>query len=81
MTNKIRIYPNKTMVKQFTELFGYSRYSYNNALQLWNKMYLAGEKPTERKVRDKYKHGYKQDWEKSYTPNVFDNAVTHLGRG
>lgn len=81
MTHKIRIYPNKTMIKQFTELFGYSRYSYNVSLQLWNKMYIAGEKPNERKVRDKYKHEYKQDWEKSYPPNVFDNAVTHLGRG
>ena len=81
MTHKIRIYPNKTMIKQFTELFGYSRYSYNVALQLWNKMYLAGDKPNERKVRDRYVQKYKQDWEKSYPSNVFQNAVTHLGRG
>ena len=79
MTHKIRIYPNKTMVKQFNELFGYSRYSYNVALQLWNKMYLAGEKPNERKVRNKYTKEYKQDWEKSYSSNIFENAVTHLG--
>ena len=81
MTHKIRIYPNKTMVKQFTKLFGYSRYSYNVTLQLWNKMYLAGEKPNERKVRNRYRKEYRQDWEKSYSSAVFENAVTNLGRG
>lgn len=79
MTHKIRIYPNKTMVKQFTELFGYSRYSYNVALQLWNTMYLAGEKPNERKVRNQYRKEYRQDWENSYSSSVFENSVTHLG--
>lgn len=81
ITHKIRIYPNKTMIKQFSQLFGYSRYSYNTGLALWNEMYLAGEYPNERKVRDRYKSKLKQDWENSYPPNVFDNAITRLSNG
>lgn len=81
VTHKIRIYPNKNMQEQFTSLFGYSRYSFNVGLALWNQMYDDGERPTERKVRDKYKRELKQDWEVEYSPNVFDNALTDMATG
>ena len=81
LSQKIRIYPNKTMCKQFEEFFGYARYSYNAGIALWEEMYEAGEKPNERKVRDKYKRSLKQDWEASYPPNIFDNSITHLAGG
>lgn len=81
LSQKIRLYPNKTMCKQFEEFFGYARYSYNVGIALWEEMYESGEKPNERKVRDKYKRSLKQDWEASYPPNVFDNALTHMSRG
>ena len=81
LSQKIRIYPNKTMCKQFEEFFGYARYSYNMGIALWKEMYEAGEKPNERKVRDKYKRSLKQDWEASYPPNIFDNSITHLAGG
>ena len=80
LTHKIRIYPNKTLQKYFTACFGYSRYCYNVALNLWNTMYNdykkdnTKDKPTGRTVRDIYKRSYKQDWEKLYTPNILDTA-------
>ena len=81
LTHKVRIYPNQTMKKQLHRLFGYSRYSFNAGLELWNQMHESGERPNERKVRDKYKRELKQDWEKEYSPNVFDNAVTDMAFG
>ena len=44
ITHKVRIYPNKTMEARFRACFGYSRYVYNTALELWQQMYAAGEK-------------------------------------
>ena len=81
ISQKIRIYPNKTMQKQFEQMFGYARYSYNTGLALWNELYVNGERPNEWKVRDKYKRELKQEWEKEYSPNVFDNALTHMSIG
>ena len=81
ISQKVRIYPNKTMQKQFETFFGYTRYSYNTGLALWNEMYENGEKPNERKVRDKYKRELKKYWENEYPPNIFDNALTHMSRG
>jgi len=68
ITHKIRIYPNKTLIKQFNELFGYSRYCYNRGLDIWNNEYKLGNKPNFRKVRDISK-GMKDKWEKEYSPN------------
>ena len=81
ISQKIRIYPNKTMVRQLEGMFGYSRYSYNATLALWNDMYANGEKPNERKVRDKYKRNLKNEWESEYPPNVFDNACRDMAFG
>ena len=81
LTHKIRIYPNQTMKKQLNDLFGYSRYSFNVGLDLWNQMYEDGLRPNERKVRDTYKREFKQDWESEYPPNVFDNAVKDMAFG
>ena len=81
ITQKIRLYPNKTMIKQFNELFGYSRYAYNSGLALWNEMYETGKKPNNRKVRDKHKRERKQEWEEELPPNVLDNAIDHMALG
>jgi len=80
ITHKIRIYPNKTLTKQFNELFGYSRYCYNRGLEIWNNEYKLGNKPNFRKVRDISKQ-VKNKWEKEYSPNVLDSAIEDLERG
>ena len=38
-THKIKIYPNKTMLREINALFNYRRYVWNQALGLWNDMY------------------------------------------
>jgi len=80
ITHKIRIYPNKTLIGQFNELFGYSRYCYNRGLEIWNNEYKLGNKPNFRKVRDISKQ-VKNKWEKEYSPNVLDSAIEDLERG
>ena len=79
ISQKIRIYPNKTVQKQFEEWFSYRRFNYNRALRVWNEMYDNDEKPTERKVRDKIKRELKEEWENVYSPNIMDNSVSDLG--
>jgi len=80
IVHKIRIYPNKTLTKQFNELFGYSRYCYNRGLTIWKDQYTLGNKPNFRKVRDISK-ALKNKWEKEYSPNVLDNAIEDLEKG
>jgi putative transposase len=82
LAHKIRIYPNSTTRKYLEGCFGYSRYCYNKGLELWNKLYKDGKKPNARKVRDYYKRNIpKEDWEKQYSPNILDNAITNLEHG
>lgn len=80
LTHKIRIYPNKTLIKQFEGYFGYTRYVYNKSLNIWNEMYKDDLKPNERKVRDEYKRNRKELWEKEYSPIVLDNSISYMSR-
>lgn len=80
ISQKIRIYPNKTMKNQLKEFFDYSRYSYNKSLEIWNEMYTNGDKPNEFKVRDKYKRELKPEWD-IYPPNIFDNSCKLMSEG
>lgn len=79
VSQKIRIYPNKTVQEQFKEWFDYRRFNYNRGLRVWNEMYNNGEKPTERRVRDKIKRELREDWESTLPPNILDNAIADLG--
>ncbi|QXN67982.1 IS607 family transposase [Listeria phage LPJP1] len=80
ISQKIRIYPNKTMQLQFKDFFNYSRYSYNVSLNIWNEMYINGNKPNERKVRDEYKRKLKPEWD-NFPPNIFDNTCKNMAYG
>ena len=58
-TQKVRLYPNRTMKKVLDDLCNYRRYCWNQGLALWNDMYEAslilGDKsllPDEYKVRN-----------------------------
>lgn len=81
ISQKIRIYPNKTTKKYLDECFNYSRYCYNKGLEIWNKMYEDDLSPDFRKVRNLYKQSYKEDWEIFYSPNILDNAINDLSKG
>ena len=67
-TQKVRLYPNRTMKKVLDDLCDYRRYCWNQGLALWNDMYdasliLEDKKllPNERKVRDELVAD-KADW-------------------
>lgn len=81
ISQKIRIYPNKSTIEYIKGCFGYYRFIYNNALSIWNEMYENGENPNGRKVRDFYKRNLKKDWESTYSPNLLDNSIRNLERG
>ena len=40
-TQKVRLYPNRTMKKVLDDLCDYRRYCWNQGLALWNDMYDA----------------------------------------
>lgn len=79
LTHKIRIYPNKTTIKQFEQYFGYSRYCYNKGLNTWEKEYNLGNKPNGRRVRDILKKN-KEEWEKELSPQILDTSIEDLER-
>ena len=69
-TQKVRLYPNRTMKKVLDDLCDYRRYCWNQGLALWNDMYdasliLEDKKllPNESKVRDELVAD-KADWGK-----------------
>jgi putative transposase len=42
----IRLYPTKSQETFFKKSCGVARFSYNWALNRWNKMFINGEKPS-----------------------------------
>lgn len=83
-THKIKIYPNKTMLKEITSLFNYRRYIWNQALGLWNDMYdeslLFDDKslrPNERIIRHTLVAN-KEDWQYSLSSRVLQQTTIQL---
>lgn len=83
---KIKLQPNSTMIKVIEELFSYSRYCYNQALEIWNTMYdssvLLEDKslrPNWRKVRNKLVSN-KADWQYTYSARVLQQSCSNLGK-
>ncbi len=86
-TLKIRVYPTKEQRDLFDNYFGYSRWCYNNFLELWNIMYTNGDKPNYRKVRNELKRIYKDlssldeySWIKSYSTQIIDTSGEDVQR-
>ena len=79
ITQKIRIYPNKTTINLFNRYFGYSRYCFNKGLSTWKTMYELNEKPNGRKVRDNLKSN-KEEWEKELSPQILDTSIEDLDK-
>ena len=84
-TQKVRLYPNRTMKKVLDDLCNYRRYCWNQGLALWNDMYEAslilGDKsllPDEYKVRNELTAN-KEDWQYRLSSRCLRLAVSDLG--
>ena len=85
-TQKVRLYPNKTMKKVIDDLCDYRRYCWNQGLALWNDMYDSSLiledkklKPSERKVRDELVPN-KEDWQYQLSARCLQLAISDLGK-
>ena len=85
-TQKVRLYPNKTMQKVLDDLCDYRRYCWNAGLALWNDMYeesLILEdkklKPTQYKVRDEVVAN-KEDWQYRLSASCLQLAISDLNK-
>ena len=85
-TQKVKLYPNRTMKKVLDDLCNYRRYCWNQGLALWNDMYDASlileDKellPNERKVRDELVAN-KEDWQYQLSSRCLQLAVSDLGK-
>ena len=85
-TQKVRLYPNRTMKKVLDDLCDYRRYCWNQGLALWNDMYDASlileDKeflPNERKVRNE-PVADKSDWQYQLSARCLQLAVSDLGK-
>ncbi len=85
-TQKVRLYPNRTMQKVIDELCDYRRYCWNQGLSLWNDMYevsLIMEnrklRPSEYKVRNELVTN-KQDWQDLLSARCLQLAISDLAK-
>ena len=85
-TQKVRLYPNKTMRKVLDDLCDYRRYCWNAGLALWNEMYeesLILEdkklKPTQYNVRDELVVN-KEDWQYQLSARCLQLAIEDLSK-
>lgn len=83
-THKIKIYPNRTMLKEINALFNYRRYIWNQSLGLWNDTYdesvvLEDKKlrPNGSKVRNLLVAN-KEDWQYNLSARVLQQTVSQL---
>ncbi len=85
-TQKVRLYPNKTMQKAIDQLCDYRRYCWNQGLALWNDMYDASLiledkklRPNERKVRDELVAN-KANWQYQLSARCLQLAIADLSK-
>ena len=83
-TQQVKIYPNRTMIKEINRLFNYRRYCWNLALETWNDMYQQSKEsddksmsPSEHKVRN-HMVANKQDWQYTLSSRVLQQASIDL---
>ena len=85
-TQKVRLYPNKTMQKVLDDLCDYRRYCWNAGLALWNDMYeealILDDKrlrPNEYKVRNELVAN-KADWQYRLSARCLQLAIEDLSK-
>ena len=82
--HKIKIYPNKTMLKEINALFDYRRYIWNQALGLWNDMYDESVVLEDKKLRPNANVvrnilvKNKQDWQYKLSARVLQQTTAQL---
>ena len=85
-TQKVRLYPNKTMQKVLDDLCDYRRYCWNAGLALWNDMYeealILDDKrlrPNEYKVHNELVAN-KADWQYRFSARCLQLAISDLNK-
>lgn len=85
-TQKVRLYPNKTMQKVLDDLCDYRRYCWNAGLALWNELYeeslILDDKrlrPNEYKVRNELVAN-KADWQYRFSARCLQLAISDLNK-
>ena len=85
-TQKVRLYPNKTMQKVLDDLCDYRRYCWNAGLAVWNDMYeeslILDNKhliPTEYSVRNELVAN-KADWQYRFSSRCLQLAISDLSK-
>jgi putative transposase len=85
-THKIKLLPNAKMRHILDANFGYARYCYNQALEIWNTMYesycVTNDKsfqPNHYKVRNTLVDE-KEDWQYNYSSRILQQACFNLNR-
>lgn len=85
-TEKVRLYPNKTMQRELDKLCDYRRFCWNKGLEIWNDMYDAflitgnkTERPSAYKVRDEMVE-QKADWQFGLSSRCLQLAISDLGK-
>ena len=83
-TQQVKIYPNRTMIKEINRLFNYRRYCWNIALETWNTMYQQSKEandkhllPNNAKVRN-HMVANKKDWQYNLSARVLQYASADL---
>ena len=85
LSQKIELKLNKQQKEDFKQYFGYSRYIYNKALDVWSQMYRDYQsdntlkKPTHRRVRDFLKKNL-EDWEINMPKMILETSCEDLGK-
>ena len=83
-TQQVKIYPNRTMIKEINRLFNYRRYCWNFALETWNDMYQQSKEssdkhllPNNAKVRN-HMVANKKDWQYTLSSRVLQQTSIDL---
>ena len=80
--HKIRLYPNQTQQASFTRCAGARRFWYNWGLERWQKLYEAGEKVNDNRLRKELTQLKRTDefsWAAEIPQAVTSNALRDLG--
>jgi len=82
-TFKTRLYPNNKQVTYLNGCCGFSRFSYNTGLAMWNESYESGENPNYYSVKKAFNARKKSEfaWTYEYSKWIGEAALQDLSRG
>lgn len=82
-TFKTRLYPNNKQVTYLNGCCGFSRFSYNTGLAMWNESYESGESPNYYSVKKAFNARKKSEfaWTYEYSKWIGESALQDLSKG